>query len=121
VLDDHRKTAGGNQFLFPQEREAYLENASNLTKEIQKFFESCGLKTNEKSDSVHRKRAIVRVGFHSLRHSFVSLCAKAGAPQHVVQKLVGHGSPAMTEHYTHLDSEQKQKAIANLPDIGKAK
>jgi integrase len=60
------------------------------------------------------------VGFHSLRHSFVSLCAKAGAPQHVVQRLVGHGSPAMTEHYTHLDDRQKQAAVQALPDIGSA-
>ena len=64
-----------------------------------------------------RPRAIGRVGFHSLRHSFVSLCAKAGAPQHVVQKRVGHGSPAMTEHYTHADADQKREAIAVLPEL----
>ena len=46
------------------------------------------------------------------------LCAKARTPQHVVQKLVGHGSPAMTEHDTHLDAEQKRDAISALPDVG---
>ena len=60
----------------------------------------------------------MRVGFHSLRHSFVSLCAKAKTPLHVVQKLVGHGSPLLTaEVYLHLDSEQKRDAIAALPKI----
>jgi len=48
----------------------------------------------------------------------VTLCAKAGAPLHVVQKLVGHGSPMLTaDVYTHVDHEQRRAAIASLPDI----
>jgi integrase len=57
----------------------------------------------------------ILVSFHSLRHSFVSLAAAAGAPQHVIQALVGHGSPAMTAHYTHVDNDQRRKAIEALP------
>jgi integrase len=117
VLDEHRATADG-EFLFPAERERYAQNAGNITAPIQEFFRKCGIKTNERPESGERRRAIIRVGFHSLRHSFVSLCAKAGAPQHVVQRLVGHGSPAMTEHYTHLDDQQKQAAVRALPDLG---
>ena len=56
-------------------------------------------------------------GFHSLRHTFVSLCAAGGVPQSVVQSLVGHGSPAMTQHYTHIALETAQKAVATLPDV----
>ena len=41
-------------------------------------------------------RAVVEVGFHSLRHTFVSLCRAAGAPLSVVEAIVGHASPAMT-------------------------
>ena len=37
------------------------------------------------------KRAVVEVGFHSLRHTFVSLQAESGTPQTVVQAIVGHG------------------------------
>src|SRR5256885_568245 len=82
------------------------------------MFEECGIQTTEKAQHGHRRRAIVRVGFHSLRHSFVSLCTKAKTPLHVVQKLVGHGSPAMTSDvYLHLDSEQKRDAIVALPQI----
>lgn len=120
ALDEHRRKAK-SEFLFPAERELYARNAGNITQPIQEFFNSCGIQTNEKSENGERRRAIVRVGFHSLRHSFVSLCAKAGAPQHVVQRLVGHGSPAMTEHYTHLDDQQKQAAVRALPDIASAK
>ncbi|MFM1551463.1 MAG: tyrosine-type recombinase/integrase [Lentisphaeria bacterium] len=58
-------------------------------------------------------------GFHSLRHSFVSFCANAGVPLSTVQKLIGHGSPAMTRHYHHLSDEAAQSAMAALPMNGK--
>jgi integrase len=117
ALSEHRSRTDG-EFLFPVERELYAANAANVTGPMQEFFQSCGIVTNEAVENGERRRAIVRVGFHSMRHSFVSLCAKAGAPQHVVQRLVGHGSPAMTEHYTHLDDGQKQDAIRALPALG---
>ena len=39
-------------------------------------------------------------------------------PQSVVQALVGHGSPAMTRHYTHIGLDTAQNAVAVLPDLG---
>lgn len=38
-------------------------------------------------------------------------------PQPGVQALVGHGSPAMTQHYTHIALETAQKAVVTLPDV----
>ena len=78
------------------------------------FFGQCGIKTTEKATG-QRKKAIVRVGFHSLRHSFVSLCAANNVPQVAIMELVGHGSPAMTRLYSHAGSEEKARAIAALP------
>ena len=60
---------------------------------------------------------MVEVGFHSLRHSFVPLCAANRVPQVAVMELVGHGSPAMNRLYSHAGDEQKIKAIAALPAI----
>lgn len=118
LLTTNRTTTSG-EFLFPRERALYAQNAGNITSQIQEFFESCGIQTTEQSENGERRRAIVRVGFHSLRHSFVSMCAKAGTPMHVVQKLVGHGSPLLTSDvYTHLDDEQKRLAVAPLPNLG---
>jgi integrase len=106
-------------YLFPEEQSLHAKDPSNLTMKIQAFFESCGLKTNEEIGEGHRRRAIVRVGFHSLRHTFVSLCAKSGAPLHIVQKLVGHGSPMLTsDKYLHIDKDDKQAAIERLPSLG---
>lgn len=115
VLAGLMKTAEDG-YLFPEEQRRHSANSSNITAEIQAHFEKCGIQTTEEvADGDHRRRAVVRVGFHSLRHSFVSLCAAGGIPQHVIQGLVGHGSPAMTDIYTHVDEAQTVKAVASLP------
>jgi integrase len=106
-------------FLFPEEQALHAKHPGNLTTKIQAFFERCGIKTKEEVGQGHRRRAIVRVGFHSLRHTFVSLCAKAGAPIHIIQKLVGHGNPILTtDKYLHTDKADKQAAIESLPSLG---
>jgi integrase len=114
-----QRTPESVDLLFPEEAELHAtKGASALTKRIQDHFKACGIQTTEKATDEHRKKAIVRVGFHSLRHSFVSLCAAKHVPQVAIMELVGHGSPAMTALYSHAGSEQKAKAIAKLPAVG---
>jgi integrase len=60
------------------------------------------------------KRAVVEVGFHSLRHTYVSLHAEAGTPQAMIQGNVGHSNPAMTAHYTHVNEETAFKTAQVL-------
>jgi hypothetical protein len=60
---------------------------------------------------------VVEVGFHSLRHTFVSLCRESNAPLAVVESIVGHSSPAMTRHYTHVGELAAGRAVALLPSV----
>jgi len=62
-------------------------------------------------------RAVVAVGFHSLRHTFVSLCREADVSMSVVESLVGHSNPAMTRHYTHTSEREARRAVDCLPSI----
>jgi hypothetical protein len=59
----------------------------------------------------------VEVGFHSLRHTFVSLCRESNAPLAVVESIVGHSNPAMTRHYTHVGELAAGRAVAALPSV----
>lgn len=79
----------------------------DIAKEIQKHFHKCGIQTHKEGTGVKNSagRAVIEVGFHSLRHTYVSLHAERGTPQAVVQAIVGHGNPAMTAHYTHIGEE----------------
>ncbi len=104
-----------DDYIFPHESMLYQQDSGAISKQIQKHFEANKIQTTEKPSNGHRKNVIVRVGFHSLRHSFVSLCAANNVPEVAIMELVGHGSPAMTRLYSHAGSEQKAKAIAALP------
>ena len=114
-----KKTAKKNaEYLFPQAVKDYAKDPTKITDQINALFKLCKIKTTSGADKKHRKKAIVEVGFHSLRHSFVSLCANNNVPQVAIQELVGHGSPAMTALYSHADADVQAKAIAGLPDVG---
>jgi len=94
----------------------------DISNEIQKHFKDrCGILVHREgtgyvkvSDPTKKhkylwkhtgKRAVVEVGFHSLRHTWVSLHAAAGTPQGVIQDVIGHKNPSMTAHYTHISED----------------
>ncbi|MFC1498335.1 tyrosine-type recombinase/integrase [Verrucomicrobiota bacterium] len=116
MLLELREATKSKKYLFPEEAEQYKRDQSGVAQITQRHFVACGIKTSEKPKNGHRRRPIVRVGFHSLRHSFVSLCAAHRVPEVAIMEMVGHGSPAMTKLYSHAGDEQKAKAIAALPE-----
>jgi integrase len=102
--------------LFPEEAAEYRTDPIAVSHRFQRFLTDCGIETTEaRAEGEQRKKGACRVGFHSLRHSFVSLCAANRVPQVAIMELVGHGSPAMTALYSHAGDEQKTAAIAALP------
>lgn len=104
------------EYVLPEYAAAYLKRNQTVVARIQKHFADCGIITAA-PERKQRTRRGVEVGFHSLRHSFVSLCARAGVPLAAVQSIVGHSNPAMTRHYTHMGLEAAQGAIAALPAL----
>ena len=105
----------------------YDRRIDSVTDKIQAHFEACGIRTQKKGTGKYRnaegdlidtgKRAVVEVGFHSLRHTFVSLCRDSNAPLSVVESIVGHSNPAMTQHYTHVGEVAADAAVAALPYV----
>jgi integrase len=125
------KPLGDAVWVLPETAALYQEDSSAMAKRIQDHFEACGVRTHRpgtgfktvtaadgKPKEEHTgKRAVVEVGFHSLRHTFVSLCREANAPLSVVEAIVGHSNPAMTRLYTHTSEAAAGAAVAALPDI----
>lgn len=54
------------------------------------------------------------VGWHSLRHTFASQLAMAGAPLKAIQELLGHATIQMTMRYAHLSPEIARDAVQML-------
>lgn len=81
----------------------------------------CATGEETTADKAHlpgqRKLSANIYSLHSFRHTFVSFCANAGVPLAVVAEIVGHGNPAMTEHYSHISTETKREAVQSLPSI----
>ena len=102
-------------FVLKEIAKTYLHNSSILTHRIKKAFTHAGIKTTAKCKD--GKNARVDVGFHSLRHTFVSLSANAGVPLTVVQAIVGHSNPVMTRHYFHASDDALKGAVAAIPDV----
>ena len=102
-------------YVLPETADAYNREPSLVTNRIQKHFEDCGIRT--KTEQGEGRKALTDVGFHSLRHTFVSLSANAGAPLALVQSIVGHSNPAMTRHYFHEQETALRATVAALPDI----
>lgn len=102
-------------YVFPETAKDYRRDDAIVSNRITALFEKCGIKTGHVDERTGRK--VVDVGFHSLRHTFVSLSANAGAPMAAVQSIVGHGSPAMTRHYYHENEGVLRGVVAALPDV----
>jgi integrase/recombinase XerC len=114
----HRNVTDGERFVLPAIARQYKAERAGVSGQIQAHFNACGIATQEVPPEGSKvTRAVCRVGFHSLRHSFVSLCAANRVPQVAVMEMVGHGSPAMTRLYSHAGDDQKRDAVELLPAL----
>jgi integrase len=105
------------EYVLPETFAQYTRRSDLVTDIVQRHFESCGIRPHKPGSGTEGKRAVVEVGFHSLRHTFVSLCRESNAPLAVVESIVGHSSPAMTRHYTHVGELAAGRAVALLPSV----
>jgi integrase len=55
--------------------------------------------------------------FHSLRHTYITILARSGAPITVVQTLARHSDLRLTRRYTHLTLLDQTRALEALPAV----
>jgi len=114
--------------VMPDLCATYKVNSPAIVRRIGKHFEDCGIRLHKPGTGEERdpetgrmvstgRRAVVEVGFHSMRHSFVSLAARQGVPLHIIQALCGHSTPAVQRLYLHHTTDDTRQAIASLPSV----
>jgi len=112
--------------IWPDKAELYRQQGAKAFSS--EFYDGVLLPSGLVSPRTHKKnkkradtdtRNVNAVSFHSLRHTFVSLLKATGATQGVAKQLAGHSSDAMSDHYTDIPPEVLDKAILQLPEIGK--
>jgi len=62
---------------------------------------------------IRRKSGLLGVRLHDLRHSYASFLVNNGVSLYIVQGLLGHTQPRMTQRYAHL----AQETLSNAAEI----
>ena len=103
-------------FVVPQIADAFLTRQSTVSRWIAEEFEAAGIKTFAEDE--RNGRRVKEVGFHSFRHTFISICALAGVPFSIVQAIVGHTNQRMTEEYAQVEGAALNRVLNALPALG---
>jgi integrase len=130
-IKDLDKVEGKPRIEFPQQKTSFI-NAVPLNKTAIAL-----LKTIEKTDNnlvfadlpcratiwnylqvFAEKIGVSGFGFHSSRHSFITLNLYFGNDLFTTSRLAGHRNTRQTERYSHLLDSKKFEAINKLPTLG---
>lgn len=79
-------------------------------RQIQTIAQQTFEKLQEEDESLRD----LKLSCHKLRHSFATLLLKQGTDIRVVKELMGHESIETTMIYTHVNDEQKEKAMQKI-------
>jgi integrase len=105
--------------LFPKAFTA--KRTGTLSNQFYEILVSAGLAAPRSHRSIGKgrqaRRKLNEISFHALRHTATSLMKNAGISPAIVQDLIGHESPAVSAHYTHIEESAKRRAIETLPDL----
>lgn len=109
-------------YVCPDYASHYLNDDATVADRFKQFFKKCGIETIRKGTGKGTgKRAVVEVGFHSFRHTWVTMSAENGMDAASIRTIVGWGSPAMEKVYTHISPEHlaeavnKNRSVSDMP------
>jgi integrase len=111
ILLSIRENRNDSEYVMPSLAQSYKTNY--LKNKILKIFQNCGIKTY---DIIEGKKKFL-IGFHSLRHTFVSMSINNGMSPMLVQNIVGHSSIDMTRNYFHSNENVLRNGINKMPDL----
>lgn len=103
--------------LFPKLAKKTVAGRSGLSNTFTRLVASAGINNPVLSKGKGTKgRAVHRLSFHSLRHTFISIMANAGVSKELRMKLAGHTSAAH-ERYTHFEAGMLRDALSGFPSL----
>jgi integrase len=111
ILSLRWESKGNNEYVMPNMFSGY--NKGTLRIKIYRLFKKLGIKTY---DVINGKKKYI-CGFHSLRHTFVSMNLNSGLSPMLVQNMVGHHSLDMTRAYFHSNVNVIKNGISKMPDF----
>lgn len=104
-------------FISPSLAGVKIGGRSGLSRQFQRIMEEAGIDNETLAGGDGKGRRMSALGFHSLRHYYVSALAEAGVAQDVRMALAGHSSAKVSELYTHRGLATLTQAVAKLPRL----
>ena len=106
--------------IFPKAASS-AQRTGTLSNKFHAIMADAGLALPRNHASIGKgrsnRRAFNELSFHALRHTATSLLKDAGISPAIVADIIGHDSPAISAHYTHIGEAAKRQAIAMMPDV----
>ena len=103
-----------NEFITPESAERYMRKNYSMLTSITNLMESIGIETTAPGKNQRRPLK----GSHSLRHYFITECAKRGVPMEKLVRWIGHGEKSITRIYAHFGSDDFDDLVAAIPSVG---
>jgi integrase len=106
-----------NSPLFPTLFALRTGGCNGLSARFRKIMTRAEIDNGEHERDVTGKgRRFFQLGFHSLRHTFISLMANLGVRRELRMKLVGH-TTAVHDRYSHLELETFRRELSGFPQL----
>ena len=102
-------------YVLPNLNITYKKNSALITDHVKELFVKSGLQTSELRERGRRKS--VNYGFHSLRHTTVSMLYSEGVSQTITEAVVGHNTKIVQNIYKDTNDDQMADAINKLPHL----
>ena len=103
------------EYVFPEHAVMYLRQPSCVSARVKEFLHGLGIVTTV---TVAGRRAVSVKDLHSMRHVFCYRAKRAGIPESVIARFVGHKVLAMTRHYANHDTDEELRdEIKKLPPL----
>jgi integrase len=106
-----------NAPLFPSLYGKESGSYGGLSNAFARLMEKAGIRPPMGVAKNGKGRQFRALGYHSLRHSFISRLANAQVPADVRKEIVGHSSDDIHRRYTHLSLALQEKAIGRLSSV----
>lgn len=95
------------KYVFPEHAEMYLRQPSCVSSRVKEFLHGLGIVTTVE---IPGRRAVSVKDLHSMRHVFCYRAKRAGIPESIIAKFVGHKVITMTQHYADHDTDEELRA-----------
>jgi integrase len=103
--------------LFPGLARKKVGGRTGLSNTFTRLIAASGINNPVLSKGKGAKgRAVYRLSFHSLRHTFISTMANVGISKEMRMKLAGHTSAAH-DRYTHVEIQTLRGALKSFPSL----